>query len=155
MKATHSFALTSLLVLTLAGCTQEGADRTTDQVKTDARIAAEKTQSAAEKAVDATKNTAERVADKTVEIAGKTVDKTKEIAGATADVVTDSWITTTIAAKFADETILDGSRITVDTNDHVVTLKGTVRSAAAKSKAGSVAKGTRGVTRVVNQIQVK
>ena len=51
--------------------------------------------------------------------------------------------------------MLERSDITVDTTDHVVVLKGSVRSAAAKAKAGEIAKGTEGVTSVVNLLVVK
>jgi osmotically-inducible protein OsmY len=43
----------------------------------------------------------------------------------------------------------------VDTTNHVVTLKGSVRSSAARSRAVAIAAGTEGVTRVVDQLVVK
>jgi hyperosmotically inducible protein len=57
--------------------------------------------------------------------------------------------------KFVDETLLKDSKINVDTNDHVVTLKGTVGSDAAKARAVAIARGTEGVVRVVDQLVVK
>lgn len=60
-----------------------------------------------------------------------------------------------ISTKFVDETLLKGSDINVDTDNRVVTLKGVVASPAAKNRAGAIAHGTEGVTRVVNQIVVK
>jgi len=44
--------------------------------------------------------------------------------------------------------------INVDTKDRVVTLKGTVRSSAAKARAAEIARSTEGVTKVVNQLVV-
>jgi len=65
------------------------------------------------------------------------------------------WITTKVKTKFVDETVLKGSDIDVDTDNHVVTLKGTVASTAARARAAAIASGTEGVTRVVNQLVVK
>ena len=50
---------------------------------------------------------------------------------------------------------LKESDIHGETNDHVVTLKGTVTSSAAKARAAAIAGGTEGVTGVVNQLVVK
>src|SRR5688500_2784262 len=47
-----------------------------------------------------------------------------------------------------------GLRIDVDTTDKVVTLTGTVATAAQKSEAESIARDTTGVTRVVNNLRV-
>jgi hyperosmotically inducible protein len=123
------------------------------------------TKEAGVKSEDEVKNIAQKTGDKTKEIAGKTFDKTKEIAVAvgsktkdvvstTGEVITDGWITTKVKAKFVDETVLKGSDINVDTNDHVVTLKGTVASDPAKTRAAAIARGTEGVTRVVNRLVV-
>ena len=53
------------------------------------------------------------------------------------------------------ETLLKGSDIDVDTQNHVVTLKGTVTSDAAKGRAVAVARNTEGVDQVVNQFVVR
>ena len=73
----------------------------------------------------------------------------------TGEAITDGWITTKVSAKFVDEKLLKGSNINVDTEDHVVTLKGTVGSDAAKARAVEIAGNTEGVVRVVNQLVVK
>jgi hyperosmotically inducible periplasmic protein len=136
-----------------SACTPGGEDQTT------------KTAEAGEKAADDTKNVAEEIGDKTKEVAGKTADKTKEIAGeiadkskdvvsATGEKITDGWITTKVSAKFVDETLLKDSKINVDSKDHVVTLKGTVGSNAAKARAVEIARGTEGVVRVIDQLVV-
>ena len=151
---------------TALDATKEGVDKALDATKKGTATAIDETQKAGEKTADVTRNVAERTADKTKEIAGKTADKTKEIAGgvatktkevsaATGEAITEAWITTKVSAKFVDETLLKDSNIKVDTNDHVVTLKGTVASAAAKNRAAAIARGTEGVTRVVNQLVVK
>jgi osmotically-inducible protein OsmY len=103
---------------------------------------------------DKTKEVAEKAADKTKEVAGDVADKSKEIVSATGEAITDGWITTKVKAKFADEKLLKDSKINVVTNDHVVTLKGTVASDAAKKRAAAIASGTEGVVRVVDQVVV-
>jgi hyperosmotically inducible protein len=118
------------------------------------RVAA-KVKAGTDKAMDATKKATGTAADKTKEGVGKAIDATGNAATATSEVVTDSWITTKVKAKFADETLLNHSDINVDTNDRVVRLKGTVTSGAAKARAAAIARGTKGVTRVVNQLVVK
>jgi hyperosmotically inducible protein len=60
-----------------------------------------------------------------------------------------------VSATFVDETLLKGSDINVDTDNHAVTLKGTVGSDAAKARAVAIARNTEGVTRVVNRLVVK
>ena len=108
-----------------------------------------------EKIEDKAKEIAGETADKTREIAGEIADKSKEVVSATGEVITDGWITTKVTAKFADEKILKDSKINVDTSNRVVTLKGTVPSAAAKSRAATIARGTEGVVSVVDQLTVK
>ena len=76
------------------------------------------------------------------------------VAATTGEVITDAWITTKIKADFVNEDTLKGSDINVDTNNHVVTLKGTVTSAAGKSRAAAIAKTTKGVHSVVNLLTI-
>jgi osmotically-inducible protein OsmY len=66
----------------------------------------------------------------------------------------DPWITTKIQAKYFLDADVKGHRIDVDTNNGVVTLKGTVASAEHKSEAEQIAKQTEGVKRVINQLTV-
>jgi osmotically-inducible protein OsmY len=80
--------------------------------------------------------------------------KTKDGLSKTGEVMTDGWITTRVNSRFVNEDLLKGSNINVDTDKHVVTLQGTVTTAAGKSKAGAVAKGTEGVRRVVNRLTI-
>lgn len=148
------------------GASKEGADKALDATKEGAATVIDETKEAGEKTADVTKNIAQKTGEKTKEIAGKTADKTKEIAVAvgsktkevvstTGEAITDGWITTKVSAKFVDETLLKGSNINVDTNNHVVTLKGPVTSDAAKARAAVIARSTEGVTRVVNQLVVR
>jgi len=123
--------------------------------------AAAKTEKTMDKAGEKTKNAAEKTKDATVKGAEKTKDaavkvgeKTKDVAATTGEVITDAWITTKLKADFVNEDTLKGSDINVDTNNHVVTLKGTVISLAGKSRAEEIAKTTKGVNRVINTLTV-
>ena len=91
---------------------------------------------------------------KTKEGAEKVVDKTKEGLSKTGEVITDGWITTRVKSKFVGEDLLKDSDINVDTNDHVVTLKGTVMSAAARARAVAQAKEVEGVHKVVDLLTI-
>jgi osmotically-inducible protein OsmY len=142
--------------------------------KTDkaAHKAAGTTGSAAKTAGAETRNAAEKTRDATVKAAGKTKDgavyvgektkdgavyvggKTKDAAAATGEAVTDAWITSKLKMDFVNEDALEHSRINVDTNDHVVTLKGTVASEAGRARAKEIAKTTKGVNRVVDQLVI-
>ena len=98
---------------------------------------------------------AKRSADATVDAGEVAADKVAQVATATGEAVSDGWITTKLKAKFADEVVLNGSDITVDTKDHAVTLSGSVLSPQAKTRAVEIANGTEGVRLVVNHIVVK
>lgn len=115
---------------------------------------ADKTKDVTAKTKDKTKDTTAKTAEKTKDTAGKVGSKTKDVAGTTGEAITDAWITTKIKADYINEDTLKGSDINVDTNDHVVTLKGTVASAAGKARAEEIAKTTKGVTRVVNTLTI-
>jgi hyperosmotically inducible periplasmic protein len=73
----------------------------------------------------------------------------------TGESVNDAWITTKVNWFFVGADALKGSDINVDTKDHVVTLKGTVKSEAGRAKAIALAKDTEGVKRVVDQLTIK
>ena len=81
-------------------------------------------------------------------------EKTKDGLSKTGEVMTDAWITARVSSRFVNEDLLKGSDINVGTAQHVVTLKGTVTSSAGRTHAGVVAKGTEGVSRVVNRLIV-
>lgn len=72
----------------------------------------------------------------------------------TGEVITDAWITTKVKAQFIGVDALKDSNINVDTTDHVVTLKGTVVTEAGRAKAMEIAKGTEGVTKVVDTLKL-
>lgn len=68
--------------------------------------------------------------------------------------INDAWITTKVKSSFLNEDVLKGSDINVDTNSHVVTLKGTVASAAGRTRALTLARQVNGVSRVVDHLTI-
>src|SRR6185295_12532824 len=110
----------------------------------------EKTKEGAEK----TKNGAEKAIDKTKDGAKVVGEKTKDGAVKVADEVTDAYLISKLHADFINEDSLKGSDINVDSDDHVVTLKGTVMSQAGRARAVAIAKGTKGVKRVVDHLTI-
>ena len=108
----------------------------------------------AQTVAEKTKEGAVKTKDAVVKGAKVTAKKTKEGLSKTGEVMTDAWITSRVHARFVNEDLLKGSDISVDTDKHVVTLKGTVMGRAGRAKATSVAKGTEGVHRVVNRLTI-
>jgi osmotically-inducible protein OsmY len=114
-----------------------------EKVKGATNTAGNKTQSATDTAIDKTKSATSTA-----------VDKSKNAVSETGEVITDSWITTKVHAGFMGEDLLKGSDVNVDTNNHVVTLKGTVKSDAGRARAVQIAKTTKGVTKVVDDLKL-
>lgn len=108
----------------------------------------------AKEGAEATKEGAEKVGEKTKAGAEKVGEKTKEGLSKTGEVITDAWITTRVHSKFVGEDLLKDSDINVDTKDHVVTLKGTVMSAAGRARAVAQAKEVEGVHSVVDRLTI-
>jgi len=82
-------------------------------------------------------------------------ERTKSGLNKTGEAITDAWITAKVKWFFVGDDSLKDSDINVDTSNHVVTLKGTVASAAGKARAVQLAKDTDGVSRVDDQLVVK
>ena len=68
--------------------------------------------------------------------------------------VNDGWIWTKTRASLATTDDLRDSTINVDVSNNVVTLSGTVATAAQKAKAEQVAKGIEDVKSVTNNLKV-
>lgn len=67
---------------------------------------------------------------------------------------TDAGITSTVKSKLAADDAVKAYQVDVDTRDHIVTLSGTVDSVAAKERAVLLARGTDGVSDVVDNIRL-
>lgn len=103
---------------------------------------------------DAKAHKADVKAHKADDKADRAVTKGKNESANVGEEITDAWITTKVKAGFLNEDPLKGSDINVDTNNHVVTLKGTVTSAAGRARAVAIARATKGVTRVVDSLTI-
>ena len=68
--------------------------------------------------------------------------------------ISDAWITTKVKWFFVGEDLLKDSNIDADTKNGVVTLKGTVKTAAGKARAVALTKGVDGVKNVVDQMKI-
>jgi hyperosmotically inducible protein len=103
-------------------------------------------QQKAREGVDKAKEGADRAGDKAKEGADKAKDAMPDL--------DDAGITTKVKAKFLGDTDVPGLKIDVDTTNGVVTLTGTVKTAAEKQHAMKIAKATDGVKSVVDRIKV-
>jgi len=104
--------------------------------------------------VEKTKEGAEKTKDAVVKGTKTVVNKTKDGLSKTGEVMTDGWITTRVHERFITDDLLKDSDISVSTENHVVTLKGTVMGQAGRAKATTIARRTEGVRRVVNQLTI-
>ncbi|MDE1887431.1 MAG: BON domain-containing protein [Gammaproteobacteria bacterium] len=66
----------------------------------------------------------------------------------------DSYLTSLVKAKLLGDTGLKAFHIHVTTRDQVVTLTGTVPTAALRDEAVQVAKGVGGVKGVIDDIRI-
>jgi hyperosmotically inducible periplasmic protein len=68
---------------------------------------------------------------------------------------TDAALSASVKAKLAADEQVKASSVKVTTVDHVVTLSGSVPSAAVKDRAVKIAKDTTGVTSVIDELTVR
>ena len=66
----------------------------------------------------------------------------------------DAGITTAVKSKLVADDLVKARQINVDTKDKVVTLTGEVKTQAEESRALQIARDTKGVVNVVDQISV-
>jgi hyperosmotically inducible protein len=123
-------------------------------VKEAAKATEDTTVDVAKTTGEKTKEVAKTTGEKTKEGAEVVGDKTKQAVSKTGEVITDGWITTRVHSNFVGEDTLKGSDINVDTANHVVTLKGTVKSEAGRARAVALAKKVEGVNRVIDHLTV-
>jgi len=115
---------------------------------------AEKTKKGVDKAIDKTKEGAGTAYEKSKEGASKAADKSAQGVAKAGEAITDTYIKTRVKSKFLDEDLLKDSDITVDVNDHVVTLSGTVLTEAGRARAVEEAKKVDGVHRVIDRMTI-
>lgn len=81
-------------------------------------------------------------------------DRAKQSKETIGDTLDDAWIHTKIVAQLIANSDTPERNINVDVVNNVVTLRGTVDTAEAKTQAEKVAKETEGVKSVTNQLKV-
>ncbi|HXT32940.1 MAG TPA: BON domain-containing protein [Vicinamibacterales bacterium] len=90
--------------------------------------------------------------EKAREVGAKVGETTAQAASRAEEVFSDGALTAKIKSKMALDDVVQARAIDVTTNNRVVTLSGTVRSAAEHDRAMQLAKETDGVTRVVDRL---
>ena len=83
---------------------------------------------------------------------GCAVVRGQETVGAYVD---DAAITTAVKAKFVDDKIVSAGSISVETMNGIVQLSGFAKSAAEKSQAEQIARNSKNVRSVRNDIVVR
>jgi len=118
--------------------------------------ASEKAERAGEKAAARAGEKAERAGEKAERAREKAGDRTATATRKTGRGVDDGWIKSKVYAQYLADwnTVLDDSSIDIDVDRGTVTLNGTVKSTAAKTKAVSIAKATDGVKSVRDNLKV-
>ena len=101
--------------------------------------------------VDDRAGAATRDADAKTDDAGRKAGGALDSAG---EATADAAVTTAVKSKLLADADVAGLKIDVDTKANVVTLTGTVRTAAEKTKAVRIARGTEGVKSVVDNLKI-
>jgi hyperosmotically inducible protein len=82
-------------------------------------------------------------------------EKTATAAQKTGAYLSDTEITTVVKSKLLADKAVSGLKIGVETDNGVVTLTGTVATAAERAHAANVARHTDGVKRVVDKVMIE
>jgi osmotically-inducible protein OsmY len=132
--------------------TKSGVDKAIDKSAEGIGKATEKTKQGTETAWQKTKDGANVAWVKTKEGTTKAADKSAQGVAKAGEAITDTSIKTRVHSKFVDEDLLKGSDISVDVNDHVVTLSGTVPSEAARLRAVQETQKVDGVDKIIDRM---
>lgn len=92
------------------------------------------------------------VAGATLVTTGCAVVRNQETVGAYVD---DAAITTAIKAKFVEDKTVDAGAIKVETLNGAVSLSGFAKSSTEKAQAEYLARNTKGVRQVLNNLSVR
>lgn len=82
-------------------------------------------------------------------------ERANEAADATQRAVADGALTSKIKAKMALDDTVEALDIDVDTDAGVVTLTGTIHSESERQRALALARETRGVTQVIDRLEIR
>lgn len=105
----------------------------------------------ASREADAKADATERKADARTDEAERKADDTTDRAGSA---VGDAALTTKVKTQFLADDDISGLKIDVDSKNGIVTLTGSVPTAAEKATALKVARSTEGVKSVVDRVKV-
>lgn len=131
----------------------DGAKRVVDKLRV-GRAERELDDIAREKG-KATSDAAKEAAKDTKSATKEAARDTKSAARTTGRKITDGWVKSKIYAQYLTEGALDDSDIDIDVASGVVTLNGTVKTAAGKTRAVAIAKATDRVKGVKDNLKVK
>ena len=135
--------------------TYKGTTDKDDKAKAEAKEEAKEAKGTAGRTADKTKEASKDAAAKTKEVSKDAAQATKDGSVKAKDATADASITSAVKTKFLGDPLVGGLKIDVDTKDNVVTLTGTVKSAAEKAEAIRLAKSTTGVKSVVDKLIVQ
>jgi osmotically-inducible protein OsmY len=88
------------------------------------------------------------------EVGAKVGETAADAANRAGELLSDGSLTAKIKSKMTLDDLVEARSIDVTTTNHVVTLKGAVRSQAERERAVQLARETSGVTRVVDSLTV-
>jgi osmotically-inducible protein OsmY len=103
---------------------------------------------------DPIQDKARDAADKTDDKTDMTQKKAGDAADRGGDALSDAAITTAVKTKFLADSKVSGLNIDVDTKDGVVTLNGTISNAAERRQALALARETKGVKTVKDNLKI-
>ncbi|MDQ3057977.1 MAG: BON domain-containing protein [Pseudomonadota bacterium] len=141
-----------MLVLGLSACSRQDEAQTAGQ-KLDSVIA--KTEQSAAQAKAKTEETFAGASVALKDATEQAEASLKQAAGKAGEKMDDMAITAAVSSGLAKEPELSALKINVDTKEGVVTLNGTAPTAAARERAGSIAKAVKNVQAVENLLLVK
>jgi hypothetical protein len=148
---------TSVLALSIVGCNDRANDNVTANHNANANANANANVATRNSNTTASENTNTRRAPSREEYErdkDRYTREAKETGRTIGTGLNDGWLWTKTRFDLAAADDLRDSTINVDVDNAVVTLTGTVASAAQKTKADSVAKSVEGVKSVKNQLKV-
>jgi osmotically-inducible protein OsmY len=98
---------------------------------------------------------ADKAGDAADAIASKAADKAGDTAGRLGETVSDAALTAKIKSKMALDDHVKARGINVDTADGVATLSGVVASSEERRRALELARDTEGISRVVDELEIR
>jgi hyperosmotically inducible periplasmic protein len=93
--------------------------------------------------------------DKAKAVGAEVAAKTAEVANKAGEVLSEGAVTAKIKSKMALDDLVKSRSIDVSTTKGIVTLRGTVASAAEHDRVVQLARETTGVTTVVDKLAVR